>query len=295
MILKVRRGIADITERERYEDPVIIDEIKRAISEMPNISGMVSSHRLTYSFRPIEQTAVMVNREIFENIDNMKTNYYLTLVDDTAEGSIESKAHPIPDMQVALVTVHWHESGSTGPPVIDISLDKDPGSGETMQGSWLAGDSRIAAIENGVEIDVSDIPSPSFSLKWTLPANSDYRVLDTSVFLLLVNSSKMLENKTDIALMAEGNIFADEAARFAKEGSEEYAAFLNTQAEMRYAKVRGRVGGSSGTSLGIQTVEHTYDRSTRASRAFNAKFRDGTWVEITGNEVTGRRIRWAGP
>lgn len=292
MFLPIRKEIADITENERYNNKALMEEIKRALGSLPNISGMSSSVRINFSFKPIDTDASSIDKSIYENEDNITTNYHLVQTDNAATGTIETKAWVVPDMQVALVTIYWNTTGATGPATIDVSLDKDPDAGTLMTGSWLVADSRIAAIQDGVEFDVSDIPSPSFALQWNFPIGSDYKVLDTTVEILLINSSKIISNRDSIILTTAGNIFASEAMVAGRNGAAEYAEFLNEQAKMKYDLVRGKVGGASTGSLGVQQMGTNFDRTTRANRAFNQAIQDGDWVEVVGTTVSGvRRIR----
>lgn len=294
MIGQVRRGIADITEKEQYTDKRILEEIKRGIADSPHISGMVSAHRQVYAFVPIDQNATLYNKDIYENNSNMTTNYHLTLTDSGSEGVIETKANVVNNMQIALVTIGWNESGATGDPVLDISLDKDPASGDRgMPGSWLAETSRIAVIKNGVEFDISDIPSPSFSVRWTLPSGSDKKILDTTVMIVLVNSSRLMENKSDVVYITIGNILSEEANVQAKNSNVPYAEFLEGKANNMWAKVRGRLGGGISSSLGVKAIQHNYDRSSKANKAFNMESSlGGDWVEIMGPDVYGaKRLR----
>lgn len=293
MVHRVRKEIGDITEQERYDDLEIISELKHAITSMPGISGMTTSQRLRLTFRPIVDDGSLYDKSIYENVDNVTVNYGLSLTTGTEDGTIETKAWTVANLQLAFITLKWNISGSSGTePALDVSLNKEPDNGENMPGTWLVEESRISAIKDDVEFDVSDIPSPSFAIRWNLYANADYKVLDTTTELLLVSHKKWIEQRDSVILTASGNIFSSYAAEVARKGQQEYAEFLESKANSLYKKVRGQVSGGVPSSLGMGQVGNTYDRSKHADRAFETRtLYDGMWVEIVGTDVYGRRIR----
>jgi hypothetical protein len=296
MIGRVRKEIGDITEQERFDDLEIVSEIKHAITSMPGISGMTTAQKLRLAFRPITEGGSLYDKSIYENVDNITVNYSLALTDGTSDGTIETKAWSVSNLQLAFITLKWNLSGDTGTePTLDVSLNKDVEDGLSMPGTWLVEDDRISAINDDVEFDVSDIPSPSFSIRWNLYANANYEVLDTTAELLLVNHGKWNEQRDSIILTTAGNIFSAYAAEVAKKGQQDYAEFLEGKAERLYKKVRGQISGGMPSSLGMsQMAGNKYDRTKHADRAFESKSAsEGTWVEITGSPTAayGRRLR----
>ena len=202
-------------------------------------------------------------------------------------------AKVVRDKQIALILLSWVQAGSTGVPVLDISFDKDPENGERLRGTFLVDNSRIDTIENGVYIDTSMIVAQTFSIKWSFPADSDYVIKDTMARIFLVDSSFMIQNQYDLANVAAANILKDEAIMAAKDGqSETYVTMLKERAEECLVGVRGKMGGGSVPSSMARAIDHGYNRSKYADRAFDKVDQEGTWVEIIGNDIIGRTIRY---
>jgi hypothetical protein len=290
VIESVRALVQDVRDQHELTREKLLAEIKYALESAPNITGMVSSHRLVIGFKPISTDTTIIDKDIFENEANIVVNYNLSRDVGAVDSVIETKAWPVLDKQVALVTLHWSTSGTTGTPTLDISLDKDPENGTALSGTWLVEDGRIAALEDGQQIDISGIPSPSFALRWTIPTGSDMKVLDTTAELFLVNSSMLVENMADIVLLAAANILRRQALQAKKQGSSDYAASLEETARGYVDEARGRLAAGIAPTVGVDGFGHGYDRKTRANKALGKKGH-GIYVEIIGNEIVGKRIR----
>jgi hypothetical protein len=293
IVLDAQRLIADIQNKQKYSKPEMISHIRQAILTFNDTKGIASSRLLRYAFRALtSDDPTKIDRNIYENVDNISMNYQIEPEDNAAISSIETIAKLVRDKQIALVTIYWTQEGSTGVPVVDVSFDKDHENGESLRGTFLADDTRISTIENGVMIDTSMIVSKTFSVKWSFPIGTDYKIKDTMVKLFLVDAAFMLQNQYDLARMAASNILKIEAVIAAKDGqSESYVGMLKDIAEGYISEIRGLQGGSSVPASTAKGIDHTYDRDKFADRAFDKVSQDGTWVEVIGNEIIGRTIR----
>lgn len=288
---RVRLLVQDVNNEHKLTREELIKEIKHALEGSTTIKGIVSSHRLTVTFKPFSTDLSLVDKDIYENIVNMVVNYGLSRDVGSGTSLIETKALNVNDMQVALVKVHFNVKGTSGGvPTMDISLDKDPEAGENLTGSWLVAEDRISAIVTNKEIDLSGIPSPSFALRWSIADPSDYKVLDTVVDLMLVNSSMLIENMVDIQLLASSNILRREAIAAKKRGQIEYGESLEVTAKNYLDEVRGRQGSGVTPTVGVGGFGHNIDRNSRVAKAFGGG-KEGTFISIVGTTITGKRIR----
>jgi len=288
----VRSLIADVRDQQSLTYSKLLEEIKSSLEAMPNITGVVSSKRLVFAFPPFSADPSSIDTSIYENDSNIVVNYGLERDAGSGDSVIETKAMPVIDMQVALLTFYWQLKTGTGTvPSIDISFDKDPDNGEELSGAWLVKDNRIAAIEDGKQIDVSGIPSPSFAIRWTIPDPSTYKILDTTVDIMLINSSMLIESQNDIVLIAAANILRRQALSARKSGQDGYAESLEGTAKSYIDEARGRLGAGKTPSTGVAGFGHGYNREERANAAFG-KSKQGTYVQIVGNVITGKRLRF---
>ncbi len=294
IVLDTQNLIADLQNKQGYTRPEMISFIRQAILTFNDVKGIASSRLLRYAFRSISSDdATKIDKSIYENITNVKMAYKVEPDDNTKVSSVETIAKIVADKQIALLTIYWTPIGTTGIPVIDVSFDKDHENGERLRGVFLADDERIKTIVNGAMVDVSSIVSKTFSVKWSFPIGSDYVIKDTMVKLFLVDASFMLQNQYDLARMAASNILKIEAVKAAKDGqSESYVDMLKDIANGYIAEIRGMHGNDATAVSTAGGIDHIYDRDRYANRAFNTKTPDGTWVEVVGNEITGRTIRF---
>jgi hypothetical protein len=292
IVPEVQQLIADVSAKSKYTRSDIINRTRKAILSFNDAKGIASSRLLKFAFRTVNpDDLTVVDQNIYENVDNMTMNNQLELEDDTSEGSIESIAKVVHNKQIALLVVYWTEDGTTGPPVIDVSFDKDVEKGETFRGTFLADDDRIGTIENGVMIDTSMIVSKTFSIKWYLPANSDYVIKDCMVKIFLVDSAFMIQNQFDLARVTASNILKVEATRAAKDGeAESYVEMLKAQAIELITDIQGMIGGNAVPSSFAGGIDHEYDRKGYADKAFNKAQPDERFVEVVRDEVSGKRV-----
>ena len=294
IVLDAQRLIADIQNKQNYSRPEMISHIRQAILTFNDTKGIASSRLLRYAFRVlVSDDPTHIDRNIYENVDNISMNYQIEPTDTGSVASIETIAKLVADKQIALMTIYWTQTGSTGPPTLDASFDKDHENGERLRGTFIADDARINAVENGVMIDTSMIVSKTFSLKWSFPIGTDYVIKDTMVKLFLVDAAFMLQNQYDLARMAASNILKIEAVIAAKEGqSESYVGMLKEMADGYISEIRGLIGRGAIPTSTAKGIAHNYDRDRFASKAFGPKTpTDGTWVEVIGNEIIGRTVR----
>lgn len=293
-IVEVKRDVADIYDKQKYSREEILTRLHRSLLTSSDLKGIATSRMLKYGFRPISSTdATLVDRSVYENSVNVKTNYQLEQVDNTIEGSLETKAKALYDKQIAIFTIYWSPSGTVNPPTIDVSIDKDISDGERLRGTFLAADNRINTIENGKDIDISMMSASSFSIKWKFPANSDYVIKDTLVRVLLLDSSLFVQNQYHLAKIAARNILSSEATRATKNGeSESYIDSLQNRIKELDMEIQGRFGNAPVPTSRVGAINHKYDRDVYADRAFGKHSDEGQWVEIVGNEIIGRTIRY---
>jgi len=290
MVLDVREGIADVQEIERYTDAKILKEIKSCLNTMPALHGLSSSAGIAWSFTPTD-TGVGYNEDVYENVDNITLNYYIEPESNLATATIESVAARVDTLDVAIVKLHWNQVGTTGEPTLDISLDKDPLKGDTLTGSWLVSDSRIDAIESGKEIDLTAFSSSSLSVQWNFPIGSDYKIYDSRIEILLIDTLRFGEHTDKIIWTCCGNIYTKEAAQALQDGSEKLGGLLQQQAKTFYERVSSSASQAS-LSTGAQALGHDYDRSKHADAAFNSTgYNDGDWVDIVNDPAGVRRLR----
>jgi hypothetical protein len=295
VVLEVQRLTADLQDKTGYSRPEIIDRVRRALLSFNDVKGIASSRLVRYAFRASSSDdATIIDTGIYENVDNITMNYQLELDTSTEEGSIESIAISAGNKQIALISIYWTQEGSTGLPVIDVSFDKDPENGEALRGTFLVDDTRIPTIENGIQIDTSMIVSKSFSMKWSLPANSDYKIKDTMAKIFLVDGNFMMQNQYDLARLTAANILKQQAVKAAKEGqSDTYVEMLKSLADGYISDIAGLVGGKHPVPTSATgTINHDYDRTSYADKAFGKKTKDGEWIAVVGNEITRRTIRY---
>jgi hypothetical protein len=293
IVLEVQRLTSDLQDKTGFSRPEVIERIKNAILTFNDVKGIAASRLMRYAFRAASaDDSTVIDRNVYENVDNISMDYQLALTNSGSAGSIESIATLVGDKQIALMTVYWTQTGTTGLPVIDISFDKDVENGEVLRGKFLAADSRISTIENGVQIDTSMVVSKTFSTKWSLPSGSDYIIKDTMVKIFLVSGSFMIQNQYDLARLTASNILKTEAVKAAKEGqSDTYVEMLKSLAEDYVKDIAGLIGSGAVPSSMTGTLNHDYNRSKYADRAFEKNTSDGVWVEIVGNEIIGRTVR----
>jgi hypothetical protein len=294
IVTDVKGQISDLFDKSRYTRQEIIAKAREAILTFNDTKGIASSRLYKYAFRAVNaDDPTKIDRNIYENVNNITMDNELALDDSASEGSVETIASVVGDKQIALLTLYWNMAGSTNPPVLDVSFDKDHENGENLRGTFLADDTRINIIENGVIIDTSMIVARTFSVKWTLPASSDYVVKDTFVKIFLVDSSFMIQNQYDLARLTASNILRLEATRAVKDGqSESYVGMLKDRAEELMVMVQGKIGTGAIPASTAKGIDHPYDRTSFADKAFDRTQPDGTWVEIIGNEIIGRTVRW---
>jgi hypothetical protein len=111
--------------------------------------------------------------------------------------------------------------------------------------------------------------------------------------VFLVDASFMLQNQYDLARMAAANILKIEAIKAAKDGqSETYVEMLRDVASGYLSEIRGMQGRDSIPTANARGISHNYDRDGYASKAFSPRHKDETFVEIIGNDIIGRTIRF---
>lgn len=292
LIEELMERISDIGQLEDFTDEKCVHLLKRGIGKLPNTQGLSNNVLVPFNFEPSTVDGA-VDTILYENYSNVITDYYLGPTDNAEEAYLETKAALIEGRQIALLKIMWSEEGTTGPPVLDISLNKDPYVGERFRGSWLVEDGRIGTIINGRSIDISAIPSPSFSFKWTFPVSSDYKVKDTTAEMFLVDVLRMRENKTAIVASSAAIIFTERAVGSSERGaSRDYIESLYKHAENAWEEVRNSLGGGPAPTTGADAIDSGYDRTSYADRAFrrNPSLRDGQWVEVTNRGVDGSRV-----
>lgn len=286
--------IADVFDKSKYSRTDILSHLKNAIISINDVKGIMSTRLMKYAFRPMSASdPTVIDSGIYENDSNVKMDFQLEAVDTTQEAKVETIARYVVDKQVALVAIYWNLEGSSLEPTIDISFDKDVENGTSLRGTFLVDDSRINPIENGVMFDTSMIVSRTFSIKWTIPANSDYKIKDTIAKIFLVDSSMFVNNQYDIARIAASNILKNEALAAAKDGqAESYTSFLTARAKELVEDIQGKIGAGISPVSSAGSMKHDYDRNKFADRAFDSVAADGDWVEVVGNEIIGRTIRY---
>lgn len=292
MIDEFKHRISDIGELEGFTGEKCVETLQRGIAKLPNIQGMSNNVMVPFSFEPVTSTGG-IDEELYENHSNIEMNYYITLEDSGSEGYIESRAALIEGRQIALLKMTWNQDGTTGPPVLDISVDKSPTKGDVRAGSWLVADGRLGALENSRSVDISTIPSPSFSFKWTFPSGSDYKVRETIAEMFLVDIMRVRENKTAIVAAAASIVFTERAVAAGERGvSKDYIETLYKHADTAWDEVRNSLGGGAAPTTGASAMDSGYDRDTYANRAFrkNTSLVDGQWVEVTNRGVDGIRV-----
>jgi hypothetical protein len=292
MIEPLKKEIVDASGAESWTYEKLRECLIRAMINLPSMTGAATKVMIPFGFEPLDSDGGL-RTDIFQNDSNITTNYGLALTASGTEGYVETVAMSVPTKQILLVTLYWTEAGSVGPTVLDISLNKSPGDGEQLVGTFLNDDGRIPTIASGVPIDTSMIPSSSFSIKWTLPSNSDYTVKETIAEIILVDTLRMNEQQGNIINMAAVNIFkvahADAIAAGAGTG---YVEKIESKIQSLIGEVQGNMGKGVVLTSTVGALGHNVDRDKFASRAFGKKRpdMDGQWVEITGNTITGRRL-----
>lgn len=291
MIARLREEIADIGDQERWPNPKLKSALKDAIMDLPSIGSSAVTSYVPFNFEPAMDGGI--REDLYENYSNVVTNYYLALDESTTEGYLETRAYSIPSKQIVLVTMFWVSEGTANEPTLDISLNKDPSGDENRPGTFLVNDGRISTIVKGRDIDVSMIPSSSFSFKWSFPANSDYKVRETMAEIMLVDMYRLRDELGNVVKLAAANIFQIHISEATKRGaSTGHMDNLQRKYETLIGDVRGNVGKGVSMTSKIGSIEG-YDRSTYAEKAFGRKTAalDGQWVEVTGNTIVGRTIR----
>lgn len=292
LIDEFKLRISDVGQMEDFNDERSILALRRGINKLPNVQGMSNNVLVPFNYQP-STTSGGVDTDLYENYENVVTDYYLTVDDDTKVAYLETRAALIEGRQIALLKVMWGMEGTTGPPTLDISLNKSPSAGETYSGSWLVADGRIDAIESGRAIDISSIPSPSFSFKWSFDIGSDYKIRETVAEMFLVDVLRMRENKTAIVASAAAIVFTERAVAAGERGaSKEYIETLYKHAETAWEEVRNSLGGGPAPTTGADAIDSGWVRNLYASRAFRRvpSAADGQWVEITNRGVNGSRV-----
>lgn len=284
---------ADVFDKSRYTRTELLLQLRNAINSFNDAKGIASSRLLKYAFRSTGSDALLIDREIYENEDNVKMDYELEQISNAAVGSVETIAKSVIDKQIALLAIYWNLEGTTGVPTLDVSFDKDVTNGEVLRGTFLVEDERINPIENGVMFDTSMFVARTFSIRWSFPIGSDYKIKDTMVKVMLVDSAMFIQNQYDLARLAASNMLKNEATRAAKEGqSESYINFLRERAQELITDIQGKIGVGVVPSSSAGRMEHGYDRDRFADRAFYPDQPDGEWVAVIGNEIVGRTIRY---
>ena len=282
--------LADISRQDKYTRPEILKFLREAILAAGDVKGIATSKVLKYSFRPnsdIDFTSI--DNTIYENASNIKMNYYLEPSNNSKVASVESIALGVYDKQIVLISLYWNEEGTVNAPTLDVSLDKDINVGSTYRGTFLVESQRVNAIENGKMFDTSMFVSRSFSIKWSFPIGSTYKIRDTIVKVFLVDSGLLIQNQYDIARLAAANIIDIEASRAANEGqSEVYVKLLIERSKNLKVEIQGKIGTSVTATSSVGSVSHDYDLNKFANRAFDRKYKDGDWVEIVNGTI--RRV-----
>lgn len=292
LIEELKERISDIGDLEDFTEEKCVHLLRRGINKLPNVQGLSNNVLVPFNFEPTNESGD-VDVRLYENYSNVVTDYYLGPEDNSEEAYLETKAALIEGRQIALLKFQWSQEGTTGPPVLDFSLNKNPYQGERLVGSWLVDDGRVETIINGRSIDISAIPSPSFSFKWTFPVDSDYKVKDTTAEMFLVDVLRMRENKTAIVASSAAIIFTERAVGAGERGaSKDYIETLYKHAETAWEEVRNSLGGGPAPTTGADAIDSGYNRTLYADRAFRKtpSLRDGQWVEITNRGVGGSRV-----
>ena len=286
IIGNVRDYIANVNHSRNYDEQVILEIIKNNIVTWGKATGFAYDKALRYTFEPLDNSDLTkYDDSIYENVNNLEFNYGISLENAGSDGVVESISKIIYDKQIALVTLLWTEEGTTGAPVLDISFDKDRDEGDTFRGTFLANAGRIDAIQNGSRIDVSGIPSKTFSVKWTIPAGSDYKILDTIAKVLLIDSSKVMARQTELAHITAAEILNNESLKAIKDGqSEVYVRFLEDKSKHHYNMAKSVIGDSSAPSPEFSASGHSYNVDSYANKLLK-KNKNEEWVEIIGNDI----------
>ena len=291
LIEELRFRIQDVGELEKFTDEVLMTYLKRGVDRLPSTQGMSNNVLVPFGFEPLPGGGV--DKDLYENYSNVTMDYKLAPDDNAAIAYLESKAAVVNARQIALLTMYFVLEGTTGPPTLDISLDKSASNGEVDIGSWLVADGRLDAITTGRELDVSMIPSSTFSFKWSFPIGSDYVVRETVAEMYLVDTMRMRENKKSIVASAAAIVFVERAVQATEQGtSQDYIEGLYKAAEVCHEEVRNSTGGGPAPSTGASALNSDVDRTTYASRAFlrGNGSRDGQWVEVTNRGVSGSKV-----
>jgi len=291
LIDELRHRIQDVGDLEKFTSEKAFTYLIRGIDRLPSTQGMSNNVLVPFGFDPLAGGGI--DTSLYENYSNVTTDYKMALDVSTKEGYLESKAAVVDARQIALLTMFFVATGTAGTPVVDISLYKSAHNGEVDIGSWLVADGRIGTVETGKRIDVSMIPSSTFSFKITLPANSDYVVREMIAEMYLVDTMRMKENKKAIVASTAALIFVERAVASTERGaSQDYIEGLYKNAEVATEEVRNSTGGGAAPTTGVSSLNSGVDRTTYASRAFLRKRgnRDGEWVEVTERGVQGSRV-----
>jgi len=295
MVPDLRSEIGESLGEVKYQDGDLIQHLKRATSRLSDVLGLSTNVSLAYSFRPLNNSDyTLIDPNIYENVDNISMNYKIYLTDTGSAGSIESKAVNVRQMQIGMMKIIWSLSGTGGTePSIDVSFDKDIDSGDILRGTYLVNLEKIPAIVSGAEVDTSMLVANTFSLKWLFPSGSGYAIDETIVELMLINLPRMYSRKLDIVGVAASRIFDQLAIDASRSGSaSSYVEYLERKRDKLASEVQGRIGSNAAPSIGVDSLKVDIDRTTYASRAFGRKRKSDRWVQIIGNQITGRTVRF---
>jgi hypothetical protein len=290
--------VSDVATKSRITESMLLRELYRVVPTMDRTLGLSRAVSLRYAFTPLDENDHTNIKDMYENVDNISVGYYLYLTNSGSSGSIETKSCLLSDMQIALLEIFWNEEGSTQPPTLDISIDKDPAKGDEIRGTWLKAADRIPAIENGVPLDISMLFSSTFAVRWNFPSGSDYKIHDTIATLMLVNSATMYQMRMDIVNVAAYKILNREAAKAIKDGhSSQYIELIQEAAQQCLNDAKGfSPDGKQTPSTGAGATSHNYNRDYYADRAFrtvSSNLQPGERIiGLKGNLLDGLTIRY---
>jgi hypothetical protein len=297
MIPDLRRRLIEVQGKEKYHDVDLLKRLYDCVSNLDAVIGVSRSVVLRYAFLPYDpDDLTVIDTDLYENVVNISMGYDMYLTNTAAIGSLETKSLALRDKQVGLLQCFWTISGTVGnPPTLDISLDKDPERGEELRGSFLVADNFVDSIDIGKAIDTSMIVSRTFSVKWKFPSGSNYKVRDTVIRILLIDTAKMYQARETICDLTAGAILSEEAIEAHKSGqSTSYVELLTVLADKYTNRGQGISGAVKAPSTHVGALGHQYDRDSYADKAFGKSAGGNAWrpVDIKGNILIGKTVRF---